>query len=253
MTDDRRDEPPFPPAYDPEAGRPLQDDGAPPPPDDAPAGEGHLPPWEDRAAHSYAGGFFETIRLAMTAPTRLFRGMTVRRGVWGPLSFYVLLYVLMSVVDRLYSVAFSGMTMGLLSFMDELERADAAEMAFMHVFETMGVFVSPVTALITLFISAGLTHLGAMLIIPGQRGFEATLRAVAYGASPAVLGLIPVCGGFVVAPWALVIAIIGMRETHRTTGLRAVMAVLAPLLLAICGCTVSVIVFGMFAAAVGNS
>jgi len=244
MSDDRRDEPPFPPAYDPEAAAPP-----PPPPPEAVT----LPPWEDRATHGYAAGFFESIRRAMIEPTRLFRGMDVRRGLWGPLSFYVLLYVLMSVVDRIYNAAFSGMTLGMLSWLDELERGDAADMAVMNFFETVGVFFSPLTALVSVFVAAGLTHAGAMLLIPGQRGFEASFRAVAYGASPAILGVIPFCGGFLVGPWALVATIFGMRETHRTTGLRALMAVLLPMALLVCGCVLSVTVFGMFAAAFADA
>lgn len=245
MTDDRRDDAPFPPPHDPEAGMPPP----PPSPPPGPAAEDLLPPWEDRAAHGYAGGFLESIRRTMTAPTRMFRGMAVRRGLWGPLTFYVLLYVLMSVVERIYSLAFSGLTMGMLSWLEELERNDAVDMAVMHFLETIGVFLSPVFALVSVFLITALTHLGALLIIPGQRGFEATFRAVAYGGAPMVLGLIPMCGGFLVAPWTLVAVIVGVRETHRTSTGRAVAAVVVPAVAAFCGCLVTAVIFSWFTAA----
>lgn len=91
---------------------------------------------------------------------------------------------------------------------------------------------APVILLLSLFISAGVTHLFLKLLGGTERGgggYDTTARVFAYSYSPQILGIIPVIGvvaGFV---WMVVVAIAGLREAHRTTTGRAAAAVLVPL------------------------
>jgi hypothetical protein len=91
---------------------------------------------------------------------------------------------------------------------------------------------APVILLLSLFIAAGATHLLLKVLGGTQRGdgsYGTTARVFAYAYSPNILGIIPVIGvvaGFV---WMVVVAIVGVREAHRTTTGRASAAVLVPL------------------------
>ena len=48
---------------------------------------------------------------------------------------------------------------------------------------------------------------GLMLLLlgDGERGFAITIRAMAYGNTPTLLGVIPICGSLVGAIWALAV------------------------------------------------
>jgi hypothetical protein len=94
-----------------------------------------------------------------------------------------------------------------------------------------GVFVAQVVGVIVL---AGLDHL-ALLLLGGQsRGFSVSVRASALAMSPSVIGLIPVCGLYVVPVWALVLRILALRAFHQTSGGKATAAVLLPTVV-LCG------------------
>ena len=251
MSDDRHQDDqneagtPFPPPHDPEWTPPSAGGVV------EPVIE-NLPPWEDREHFTRLSGFFETIQQAMMSPHRLFSGMTITRGIWEPLTFYVLLYVLMMIVERLWSSAMSGMDIAMLSWLDELNSDSAGELAIAEFLETMGVFFSPFLALISLFLSAGITHVACMLLVPGHRGFEASFRAVAYAGSAMILGVVPLCGEFVSVFWVLFITVVALRELHETTTGRTVLVVLVPMLLLACTCVSFTMLFGIIAAAAGS-
>lgn len=91
---------------------------------------------------------------------------------------------------------------------------------------------SPLILLLSLFIAAGATHLLLKVLGGTQRGdgsYDTTARVFAYAYSPNILGIIPVIGAVAGFIWMVVVAIVGLREAHRTTTGRASAAVLVPL------------------------
>lgn len=233
------------------------DGGAPPPgggfPGDGASAEAppapNLPPWEDRARFGHLAGFFETIRQAMTAPGAFFDGQPVRRGLTGPVTFAVILGTLTSIVGWVWSKVFDRTLMDLLEQLDGFEPPSAAEAAISGFFETAGVLASPLLALVSLFVMTAVLHLAVMMLARGGRGFEATLRAVAYGGAAAVLTLVPVCGNGVGALWSLVLTIVGVQRLHRCGGGTATLVVLLPLLLCCGACGGVAVLIGLLAAA----
>jgi len=211
-----------------------------------------LPPWEDRSSFSHLQGFFETIQQAMLSPGRLFRRMSVAHGLWGPLSFYVLLYVLMTLVERMWSSALSGFDIALLSWLEELNDESIADASIVQFLETIGIFFSPLMAVISLFFSSAVIHLSAALLISDNRGFEASFRAVAYAGSALILGLIPVCGSVLSVFWMIGILVVAVRELHGTGTGRALVTVGLPMVVLFCGCMTLTILFGGLIAAAGS-
>ncbi len=240
MQTDRPEGAPFPPPHDPNGG-----DHRPPP-----TGDGmNLPPWEDRERHGVIGGLLGTIRRVMTSPGRFFDDHPVDRGWLGPVSFYVLLAVLAAAAGWLWSTVFSGMHMGMLGVLDEFGQEAMMDAALIQFFTTFGVVISPFTALFELFLYAGAFHVGVMILVPGNRGFEATLRAVAYAGAAQVLAWVPFCGDLIMDLWLAAVAMIAIHRIHRCDAWRAVVVVVAPLVLFICGCVSLSSLFAVLASA----
>jgi len=236
----------------------LFGDGAAPPPGAGSPGGGlsgdaspaaNLPPWEDRARFGHLAGFFETIRVAMTAPGAFFEGQPVRRGLTGPAAFAVILGTLTSVVGWMWSKVFDRTLLDVLEQFEGFEPPSAAEAAISGFFETAGVLASPLLAFVTLFVTTAVLHLAVLMLVRSGRGFEATLRAVAYGGAASILTLVPVCGNGLGALWSLVLTIIGIQRLHRCGGGTATLIVLLPLLLCCGACGGVAVLIGLLAAA----
>jgi hypothetical protein len=232
MSDEFRDDSAeFPPDPDPY----RLDETGPPPPDGPPE---NLPPWEDRANYSLITGFLQTIPQVMTAPGRFFTDHPVRRGLWGPVTFGVVIGVISAIAEWIWSHVFTGFERNLLELLGEDYDVTPAEAWIEEFAEGFGVLASPLLALVGVFLVAGMVHLGVMLMSSNRdRGFEATLRATAYASGATILSLIPMCGDLVGMVWMLVVAVIGVRQMHGIGTGPALFAVFAPLVLCCCGCT----------------
>ncbi|HDQ07422.1 MAG TPA: YIP1 family protein [Methanoculleus sp.] len=81
--------------------------------------------------------------------------------------------------------------------------------------------------LIMVVIGGLILHL-FVVIVGGRRGLSATIKAVIYAATPAILfGWIPVVG-LVALIWALVLGVLAIRELHEISTGRAAVAVVIP-------------------------
>jgi hypothetical protein len=89
---------------------------------------------------------------------------------------------------------------------------------------------SVIGGLLFIFIGGAWIHLWVYLL--GERkshGYRQTVKALAYGVTPmCVVGWVPLIGGLAGGIWALVVAIIGLRELHGMTTGKAVAAYLLP-------------------------
>ena len=188
-------------------------------------------PWEDRETRGFFGGFFATLREALFRPSEFFRTMSVTGGLTDPLLYALII----------------GMVGLMFSYFWQLTVQGAMENAMIpgmqaatgqHMFQGMGLavlaFLTPFLIIVGLFISSGVLHLCLLLVKGAKAGFEGTFRVVAYGYSANIFLVIPFCGSIVAGVWAIVLAIIGLREAHETTGGKAAFAVFLPIILC-CG------------------
>jgi hypothetical protein len=93
--------------------------------------------------------------------------------------------------------------------------------------------VSPIYLLFALFAVAGVVHVLLKLFGGASGDYSLTTRVFAYSYSPRILGIVPAAGAIVGFVWMVVIAIVGVREAHRTTTGRAAAAILIPLTIAL--------------------
>lgn len=89
---------------------------------------------------------------------------------------------------------------------------------------------TPLVGLLSLYVGALILHLFVMIFARPRRDFGATLKIVAYAGAVSLLSWIPVIG-LLVGLYGLYVNVVGVRELHGTTTLRAVLVVFVPSLL----------------------
>jgi hypothetical protein len=188
----------------------------------------------------------ETTKQILSQPTTFFRAMPRTGGIGSPLLYAVIIGWIGVVVAGFYSALFQSVVgSGMAALGDNPEMARAlgfaqswggflAQLVFGGVMVAMGVFIA-----------SGIYHV--MLLIARQ-GFEATFRVVCFAEAAYVFMLLPFCGNVIAPVWSIVLAIIGLSQTHQIGGGKAAAAVLLPIVLFCCCCAG---LAGLFAGALG--
>lgn len=169
-------------------------------------------PWED-ASVPFPGDLLRTWRESLFEPASFFRGVTDRGGFARPLLYFLLV----TVAGAAFSLFWDLFPL--------LSPPGWAESEAYGLSSAVVFFLSPFFALASLVISTLVYHLGVVVLAPERRGMATTARVVCYAAGPAVLAAIPVLGGLVALAWGWILQVVGIREVHRTTTGRAVVAV----------------------------
>lgn len=181
-----------------------------------PAGAAEDPvPWEDPNL-GFAAGVWRTWRESLFEPGRFFGRIREEGTVGRPLLYFLLVTVAASFFTLVWEA--QGLTLGHLTGYVEMGGTMAAGPVISFV-------LTPIMALVLLLFLTMVFHLGALMVAPDRRGMGATARVVCYAAGPSVLAAVPIFGPAVGGIWGLVLQVVGLREAHRTTTLRAVFMV----------------------------
>ena len=179
-------------------------------------------PWDDRENIGFFRALVDTWKQSVFHPTEFFATMPLEGGYGGPLLYGF-------IVGEI-AVLFSLFWESILLMMGALGESygQFEEMGF-----SMGVILlialaSPVLVIVGYFISAGILHLCLLIVGGARRDFEATFRVVCYAAGANMFGVIPFCGGLVAWLWNAALNIIGIREAHKISSGRAVLAYCLP-------------------------
>jgi hypothetical protein len=209
-------------------------------------------PWEERDKRGFFVGFYETVKRSFVAPTSFFEKMPVDDSD-GALSFYWINAGIGTLVGQLWSVVFAAVGIG--SPGTPKLPADHPLATYMNTMSSpwwnliIGLVFAAASPLF-LYIYAGLFHLGLMIFKGNKTGFKASLRSVGYASGPLLLQVIPVCGFAIGYIWSLVLTVIGLSKTHRTTTGTAIGAVVLPMVVLIC-CFCALVVLGGLAIGAG--
>lgn len=108
-------------------------------------------------------------------------------------------------------------------------------------------FFSLISGIIGVFIIGIIIHVGVH-IFGGRKGLTQTLKALMYGYTPGfVIGWIPLVN-FIAGIWTLVVEIIGIRQLHELTTIRAILAVFIIPIIVILAAVFAAFLFGMWQA-----
>jgi len=108
------------------------------------------------------------------------------------------------------------------------------------------ILAAPLLAAFQQFIFSGILHLCLIFIGGNRSGYHATFSVVAFSASTQVLSIFPFVGSVLGSAWNVVLIVIGLRTMHRISTLRAVIAILLPVLFFCClGMLALLAIFGL--------
>jgi hypothetical protein len=236
-------------AYTPPPPPPLP---PPPLPTEPPPPSGGTP-WERRHQIGFAAALIETTQQVLTSPASFFRSMPVTGGIGAPLLYGVIVGYIGHVASALYSFILQS-TLGTAWQFGQGSELDRFLPMLSSGAGLIGQIVfGPLLLAILLFIVAAITHVCLMILGGATNGFEATFRVLCYADATSVVRIVPVCGDLVYLVYCLVVAIIGMSEAHRISGLKAALAVLLPMILLCCCCALGLaIAFGGLASLLGQ-
>lgn len=193
--------------------------GPPPPPRNEPSGASVGGAAGEFNLSDPVQSFISTVRGVVLNPVGFFRGMRKSGDFVNPLVFALICAVI------------GGVLSGVIGFLSGLVFGD-----FGTAIGSLlgGIFLTPIIAVVSLFVGGGIIHLLVMLLAKPNAGFEATFRVAAYVSVLYLvswLGAIPILGiliSLAASVYGLVLAVLGIREAHSTTTGRAAAVVLIP-------------------------
>lgn len=179
-------------------------------------------PWPPPDDRSVVTGLVDTWSGAVLRPVSFFRAMPPAARTGPALLYYLVIGILASAIDLFWTTLLPPGDPAELGGVLGMTSASSPLAEFLY---------SPIMLILSLMLSAGITQLMVLTLVPGHRGFGATLRIFCFAYSPALFAVVPRIGPLVAFAWMTVLSVIGIREVHRTTTPRAVVAVLVPLLI----------------------
>jgi hypothetical protein len=188
--------------------------------------------WERRSELGFAQGFFQTWKKSLLEPKTFWPSVQPD----GPALDAFLYGWLITAVASIAQIPFTWLNASqLVESMQKLGEAseqfhDVAkiftQMASTGLIFALGTAVFGIAVYpLSLVMGAALTYLGGLMFGAADKGFNATLRALAYANGPSILAFIPVVGGLA-GLWTLVLEIWAVKEMQKTSTGRAIGAVL---------------------------
>ncbi len=167
--------------------------------------------WEERANYGTTKAYFMTAMECLMRPTRFFANLPREGGYFNPILFAVMSGVMSLVLWYLWTSLFSGGLLGLVALL----------------FGMALVFVTSLIGLpLVLLILSALLHGSLCLVKGASEGFQTTFRVVSYSFVTSLFRALPIPYlASVASLWGLVLAAIGIKETHNTTTGKAAAAV----------------------------
>jgi hypothetical protein len=192
-------------------------------------------PFENWRVKGFWRSLWETWVLASCYPNSFFKAVGESENTVAALGFYVVVGVIGVVINFLIGLPFEGYN----SVVHRLLQKKIAESAplmgkwgpylglipsFLTEMKWVSFFMSPVTLLVDLLISAVFLQIVLLIVKAAPKGFYATLRALAYGAAP---NAVPYFGWL----WASVISIIALSRAQGVPAWKTTLAYLLQVLL----------------------
>ncbi|OGJ94158.1 MAG: hypothetical protein A2350_04620 [Candidatus Raymondbacteria bacterium RifOxyB12_full_50_8] len=194
-----------------------------------PVGPAIAPDWEAKTGIFSIPSFFITIQEVLFSPSHTFRNLNRDSALFKAFLF--------GIIGSTIGGAFSTLWQGVLrTFNLGPDNAFIARYLGTWADLCVVVFIMPFCVAVALFALSGLLHLCLTITGGATQGFASTFKVLAYAqGATALLSVVPVCGVIAALFWWLYIMITGLKEAHRTSTMRALVAVVLPVALC-CAC-----------------
>ena len=170
-----------------------------------------------------SGNTIATSVIPMT-PQTFFSTLTSKRGISDPLAFGLLLGSLGNMLGIFWQFLMVGG--GLESTFPGILEALNMGVIFLIIMGLVPLFVA-----LAMFLVSGILHLMLLILGGGNMGFAATFRVISYSQAAQVWVAIPFFGLWIGGIWQVIVQIIGLRELHKTSYVKVIMAFFVPLAL----------------------
>ncbi len=170
-----------------------------------------------------AGSFVDVVRRVVFQPARYFAAMPRSGSLINPLVFAVICIFISALLSAVLVLAGVQENPGF-----NPNPQNVLPSVFTPGSAILAVIVAPIFGAIGLIISAAIQQLLVRLIVGASNsGFGATFRVASYTQVTGLVNWIPILGP-VLSLYGLYLAIVGIREAHRTTTGKAALVILIP-------------------------
>ncbi len=208
-----------------------------PPIEPGPTAPAPLPglPWEEPSAG--LGSIFPTAGKILGQPIAAYSTMSLDVDLVRPIAYFVLWILIGACIGQLWSYLLFDSLIGMVRSLagSEFERIAPLMHRPGGLQLVLSLIVTPLIALIGLFIWTGLVHLTLSLLGGAGRGFAASLRVVCYAETTQICAIVPGLGGLVGLVWRLILDGIGLTIVHKTEPWKAALSIIIPIVLC-CAC-----------------
>lgn len=207
-------------------------------------------PWEEPSAG--LGSIVPTSMRFIASPIEAFGEMSLTVDLVRPVAYFVTWALLGACMSQIWGFVLFDVLLGIVRSLAGSQFEKLAP--FIHkpgaLQLILGLVITPLVALIVLFVWTAVVHLMLTILGGANRGFTATLRVMCYAQTTQVAVALPGIGGFIAFAWRLILEVVGLSRAHRTESWKAALAVFLPLLLCCLCIAAGVAAFG---AAVGQA
>jgi hypothetical protein len=167
--------------------------------------------------------FANVVRRVVLQPVRFFRDLPRRGSLLNPLVFALICAEIAVILGGILSLAGAGG-----AFVTGYGFQVPRNLGFGEFIGS--VVLAPIGSAIGVFVVASIAHLLVRLVVGAPNaGFGATFRVAAYTSVTSLVSWIPFVGGLL-ALYGVYLSVVGIREMHNTTTAKALIVVLAPLI-----------------------
>lgn len=181
-------------------------------------------PWPPPEEGSALGHLARTWQEITFRPTSFFAALPRGGRLGGPLVFYLIIGTIAAAIRLFWRLTFTTV----------LPEGDSALLRALRAGDTGSPLVefllTPVILLLSFGLAAVITHFALWVVGGAREGMSTTAAVLAYASAPQLFVVVPVLGTVIGMVWALVLLVVGLREAHRTSTTRAVIAVLLPVM-----------------------
>ncbi len=187
-------------------------------------------PWE--SGEGFIPAFLRTTQEVLFSPTRFFKKVAAGQGYWSPFIFGMISGIIGCGAVLLWQwLFFSGMV-----------PPQIRSITTYSLFLIFAIILIPFGVAFSIVIGSGVIHLCVMIVGGNRKGFEATFRAISYSQSSLLFYIVPVIGSIVGGIYYLILIILGVREGHGISTGKAVLAALLPLIVAVVGILLAILI-----------
>ena len=181
-------------------------------------------PWPPGEAESGIDALADTWRTVVFRPAAFFAAMPESLSLGAALLYYLVVGVVGAAIRLFWKLLLPLPADSRLSGLLGAARGSTPLVDFL---------ASPLSLLLSLVLAAGVTHLLILALVPRHRPFGTTLRVFCFAYSPVLFAVVPYAGSLAAFLWMTVLSIVGVKSAHGASGVRAAVAVLLPLALAL--------------------